>query len=299
LTAIKDMGGQIHPTDNHPVNEIEEPGPPTSIAAIPEVIATSSPEAEKTTSKVAAKLSSYKIVAGKVQKVLTPSKIHVDTTNSSGGSTPLASPARSISSYNSGDNRHPENIPEHHHPEHPHPSYQRRWDRTQSYDSMISRVRSTILAATGSTIPTPDAAKKFVECGDMADKRAVGYLNRWAGGSQYQNSPPLVFGPVSKHTQEGPLAKASRFGYGTTTPINHPSIREEEFDPFDKESEKMLKQKKEKNPPLLSSIGTTALKFLLHKTPNCFCGKRCARFDGVVPVYVCGTFTRVYLSFRD
>ena len=106
--------------------------------------------------------------------------------------------------------------------------------------------------------------------------------------------PELIFGPVVDEVQDEPRPDISRFGYGKAKGVNQPSVREERFDPFDKESAKNMKHLKEKNCPLLESLDDRLLKSLLEKTPNCFCGKMCARFDGVVPVYVCGTFRRLY-----
>ena len=234
--------------------------------------AVSSAEIEKKPQNITAK--GYEIVSGAVRKVLTPaapSNLQIDTAIASGTSTPLMSPARSISSHHSAEHQVP---------------FQRKREQTQSYDSMVSRVRAMISPPYGPTVSTPGAAKKFVECGDMADKRVVGFLTRDRNSS-------LVFGPVTKENVEEPIVEASQFAYGKATPINQPSVREEAFDPFDKETPKSLKQLLEKNPPILDFLNTNSLRSLLEKRPNCFCGKKCAHFDGIVPVYVCGAFTRV------
>ena len=243
---------------------------------------------EKSASKTVGKPPAYQIVAGTVvrkdSRPSTPYKLQLCTANASGSSTPLMSPAQSTSSHHSLD--------------HPSPSIRRK-EQTQSYDSHLGRVRSIISPRSGPKIDAPESAKKFVECGDMADRRAIGSLTRqrspWPSAPQ-RDHQPLVFGPVKRDTQDDAITESSQFGYGKTTPINQPSIREETFDPFDKESPKSLKQLIEKNIPLLDALDSRGLKSLLEKAPNCFCGKMCARFDGVVPVYVCGCFRRVYVS---
>ena len=244
-------------------------------------------DVEKSMSKTVGKSLAYQIVAGTVvrkdSRPSTPSKIQIDTANASGASTPLMSPATSTSY-----NRFLDYLPP-----------IRRKEQTLSYDSHMGRVRSIISPRTGPKIEAPEAAKKFVECGDMADYRAIGSLTRqrapWPG-APHHNHQPVVFGPAKRDTQDDAITEISQFGYGKTTPINQPSVREETFDPFDKESPKSLKQWIEKNTPLLDAVDSRGLKALLEKAPNCFCGKMCARFDGIVPVYVCGCFRRVYVS---
>ena len=245
-------------------------------------------DVEKSASKTVGKSPAYQIVAGVVvrkdSRPSTPSKFQIDMANASGASTPLMSPAQSTASHYSLD---------------PPPPSIRRKEQTQSYDSHIGRVRSIISPRNGPKIEAPEAAKKFVECGDMADHRAIGSLTRqrasWPGAPQH-NHHPIVFGPAKRDSQDDAIPEISQFGYGKTTPINQPSVREETFDPFDKESAKSLKQLIEKNTPLLDALNSPGLKSLLEKAPNCFCGKMCARFDGIVPVYVCGCFRRVYVS---
>ena len=277
----------------HPVVEMEVIGNIIAIDTPARAESTPAPtdhtaNVEKSANKAVGNSPAYQIVAGTVvrkeSRPSTPSKIQIDTANASGASTPLMSPARSTSSY--------------HRPDHPPPPIRRK-EQTQSYDSHMGRVRSIISPRSGPKIEAPEAAKKFVECGDMADRGAIGSLTRqrapWPG-SPYHNHQPVVFGPEKRHTQDDAITEISQFGYGKTTPINQPSVREETFDPFDKESPKSLKQLIEKNTPLLDALDSRGLKTLLEKAPNCFCGKMCARFDGVVPVYVCGCFRRVYVS---
>ena len=141
---------------------------------------------------------------------------------------------------------------------------------------------------------TPQCIKKFVHCGDMGDYEMVESLAR--GGSLPIHGPINIFcGPqVRKRHLEGSNRGSSQFRYGKTDPINQPSVREEKFDPFSQETEANLKRLKEEFVPILEFHSPVAIASFLSKSPHCFCLKPCARFDGVVPVYVCGSFKSLY-----
>jgi hypothetical protein len=168
--------------------------------------------------------------------------------------------------------------------------------RPSSFDVTLSRLRAHI----GSeyrprrVMQAPDAALKFIECGDMANQQIIGRLVRGAGsrtGSPHEfASSAVFFGPHRKTPDEGHSPETSLFGYGKTRLVNQPSVREEPFDPFSREMPKNLKYLQEKNRPLLDSMEIPSIKHMLGGPPLCFCRRACARFDGVVPVYVCGAF---------
>lgn len=48
--------------------------------------------------------------------------------------------------------------------------------RSESFHSIIGRVRATIFPRSGRKFEVPEAARKFIECGDMADERMLGSL---------------------------------------------------------------------------------------------------------------------------
>jgi hypothetical protein len=252
----------------------------------------SSRDVGKATSKIVAKGHQYEIIAGQVyrkgvsekSRPPTPSKICADKINASDTTTP--SPTHSITSNHSSKQS-----------VHCHG----RSGRSESFHSIIGRVRATISPRSGRQFGAPEAARKFIECGDMADKRVLGSSNgeqaSCPDAPHLRNAPrsaELIFGPAVGEAQDEPTPDPSQFGYGKARGVNQPSMREERFDPFDKESAKNLKHLKERSRPLLESVDDHLLKNLLEKAPNCFCGKMCARFDGIVPVYVCGTFRRLY-----
>jgi hypothetical protein len=143
----------------------------------------------------------------------------------------------------------------------------------------------------------PGVAEKFGFCGDLADSNTIPKLIRenalWPGAPHYPGAIPVVVG----RSQEEPTSDVSQFFNGKTEPINQPSVRQEPFDPFGKESEKSLKQMKENYPTVLDSHDSSALKHLLSSRPSCFCGTPCAKFDGIVPVYVCGMLRRAYILY--
>ena len=92
-------------------------------------------------------------------------------------------------------------------------------------------------------------------------------------------------------TRKRPLEESSRaFRYGKINPVNQPSVREEKFDPLSREDETNLARLRNENTPLLQLYDARSLAAILAVPPNCFCQKPCARFDGNVPVYVCGSF---------
>jgi hypothetical protein len=130
----------------------------------------------------------------------------------------------------------------------------------------------------------PDVAEKFGYCGELADSNTIPKLIRenalWPGAPFYAGGPAVVVG----RTQVEPASDVSNFFNGKTEPANQPSVRQEPFDPFAKEPEKSLKQMRDKYPTVLESHDYMALKHLLSSRPNCFCGRPCAKFDGIVPV---------------
>ena len=211
--------------------------------------------------------------------------IQTDIANVSNTSTPVMSPAQSTASHQSGDNppRPPRTFPQ------------------------LGRMRSPFSPdpRRQRPLPPPKEAEVFVECGDMADKNTVGVLVRanapWPGSPFHKHphghatrlgspSAEVIVGPSLKDPADDSVLEHSQFGYGSTRPINQCSVRSEVFDPFEKETPKSLTALKNKKRPLLQDLNDVQLKALLDKPPNCFCDKMCARFDGIVPVYVCGAF---------
>jgi hypothetical protein len=168
-------------------------------------------------------------------------------------------------------------------------------------DDVLGKLRDRIGPSQRQRPPmiAPDTAKKFVECGDMADRRTLGLLTRdlapWPGSPHHQHGIPLDSTCEPDENVSHDERENSQFGYGKTSPINQPSVREEIFDPFAQTPPKTLKELKAKNRPFLEVCDNRTLKTLFNKSPDCFCGKPCARFDGVVPVYVCGVFKRGYI----
>jgi hypothetical protein len=297
--AREELLGATH-ANVSPVNEVKDVAQESSVPETPaekifetqdRIGGTQNPnDNDKAGSKAVARNLQYEIIAGTVRKVSRPStpKIQPDVTDASNTSTPLMSPAQSITS--------------HHSSEQPPPGFRRAGPR-ESLDGVMGRIRATISPAhrLGQPSVAPDAAKKFVECGDMADRHMVGSLTRehapWPGAPMHRHLKnsisSIIICPETEGSQDE-TSQGSQFGYGNTMPINQASVREERFDPFDKWTTKNLKQLMEKNRPLLETLDNRALRALLEKVPNCFCGKMCARFDGIVPVYVCGAFRRVY-----
>jgi hypothetical protein len=291
--------------ESPPATEIKEPIPDVPIVSDPvpsvstaldaseSTVNTISPtDVEKPVSKLVNKNPTYEIVAGQVVRKVpgersrpsTP-KIQTDFANTSNTSTPLMSPAQSTVSHHSMD-----------HVSHPTRGVLRRMRGGFSPDGRPPRQpRPT---------PPPKEAKVFVECGDMADKSAVGVLVRanapWPGSPFHGHpahatrlgspSAEVVVGPSLKDPTDDSVLEHSQFGYGSTTPINQCSVRSEVFDPYEKETPRNIKSLKDRKRPLLQDLSDGQLKALLDKPPNCFCEKMCARFDGVVPVYVCGAF---------
>ena len=259
---------------------------------------------EMPTSKPATKNQVYEIVAGQVRKVSpdksrpsTP-KIQTEVANTSNNTTPLLSTAQSTAFHRFVD----------HHPR-PRRGSLGRIRYGMSPDGRPARQwRET---------PTPKEAEVFVECGDMADKSAVGVLVRsnapWPGSPFHRHphgqptrlgSPPadVIVGPTLNDSGDHSVLEHSQFGYGMTTPINQCSVRSGVFDPLENETPKHVSALRDKKRPLLQDLNHTQLKALLDRPPNCFCEKLCTRFDGVVPVYVCGAFGRrpqrlYFLSF--
>jgi hypothetical protein len=140
----------------------------------------------------------------------------------------------------------------------------------------------------------PESIKKFVECGDMADHQMVETLGREEPHGAAHRPAPMFFGATRKRPLEDSSGESSQFRYGRTNPINQPSIREEKFDPFGRESEINLRKLKEDHAPLLEYYDSDAITSFLSSPPHCFCLKPCARFDGIVPVYVCGALRNLY-----
>jgi len=140
----------------------------------------------------------------------------------------------------------------------------------------------------------PQGIKKFVHCGDMAVDEMADSLA--CGGSPTIHGPINMFcGPqVRKRHLEDSSRVSSQFRCGKTNPINQPSVREEKFDPFSEESEANLKRLRDEFVPILELHPPVAIASFLSKSPHCFCLKPCARFDGIVPVYVCGSFKSLY-----
>jgi hypothetical protein len=217
-----------------------------------------------------------------------PSRGRTNSIHSHHTHTPLASPAHSTSSHVSSE----------------HTNITRTVSRTTvPYQQVQATLRGSSHTDrqrhTRIVEKAPDAAKKFVECGGMADREMIGSLTRdhspWPGAPFHQSSSTIVVGPSSLEAKRlgEEATDSSQFGYGMT-PINQTSIRQEAFDPYGNETGKALKSLKERT-KVLSTSGLTPEQFssLLGNVPDCFCRKRCARFDGIVPVYVCGTF-RVY-----
>jgi len=291
--------------ESPPVTESKEPIPEiatvsepvpsvsTTLDASESTVNTVSPtDFQKPVSKAVTKNPAYEIVAGQVVRKVSgdrsrPStpKIQTDVGNASNTSTPLMSPAQSTASHHSMD----------------HPSLSTR--------GLLGRMRGGFPEGRPPRQPKailpPKEAEVFVECGDMADKSAVGVLVRanapWPGSPFHRHphghatrlgspSAEVVVGPSLKDPTDDSVLEHSQFGYGSTTPINQCSVRSEVFDPFEKETPRNLKSLKDKKRPLLQDLNDLQLKGLLDKPPNCFCEKMCARFDGVVPVYVCGAF---------
>ena len=251
-------------------------------------------EVEKSVSKPVTKYPVYTIVAGQVRKLSVdrsrPSTpvIQTDFANASNSSTPLMSPAQSTLSHHSGDQPLRLTRTIHH---------LGRMRGAGSPDGRQPRQQRPT--------PPPKEAEVFVECGDMADKSTVGVLVRanalWPGSPfhKYPQGHPtklgspsteVVVGPSLKEPTDDSVLEHSQFGYGSTTPINQCSVRSEVFDPFEKETPKSLAALKNKKRPLLQDLNDLQIKAILDKPPNCFCEKICARFDGIVPVYVCGAF---------
>jgi hypothetical protein len=137
----------------------------------------------------------------------------------------------------------------------------------------------------------PESIKKFVDCGDMADHQMVESLARGEFIPALLPSSQMFFGSTRKR----PLEDSSRaFRYGKVNPVNQPSVREEKFDPLSREDETNLAKLRNENTPLLQLYDSRVLAAILAMPPNCFCQKPCARFDGNVPVYVCGSFKDLY-----
>jgi len=232
--------------------------------------------------KVRVQRSEYRIISGKVHKVTyTPiddggSVITVQHPDAAG---PPMSPTLSTSSQQSSEA----------------PTPARRTGTSKPLEGILKRVQET-LAPKGVPVTTPDAAKKFIECGDMADRVIIGALTRdrapWPGSPHHTPVEAVVVGQLGA---EHSVLDPSQFGYGKAKPINQPSVREEKFDPYGHETPKNLKQFKEKYPPLLESLDTQRLRRLLENDPHCFCDQPCAKFDGIVPVFVCGIFRKKYI----
>jgi hypothetical protein len=137
----------------------------------------------------------------------------------------------------------------------------------------------------------PESIKKFVDCGDMADHQMVESLARGEFIPALLPSSQMFFGSTRKR----PLEDSSRaFRYGKVNPVNQPSVREEKFDPLSREDGTNLAKLRNENTPLLQLYDSRVLAAILAMPPNCFCQKPCARFDGNVPVYVCGSFKDLY-----
>ena len=137
----------------------------------------------------------------------------------------------------------------------------------------------------------PETIKKFVNCGDMADHQMVESSARGEFIPAPLPSSQMFFGSTRKRS----LEESSRaFRYGKVNPVNQPSVREEKFDPLSREDEFSLAKLRSENTPFLQLYDAQALATILEVPPNCFCQKACARFDGNVPVYVCGSFKDLY-----
>lgn len=225
----------------------------------------------------------YEIVAGKVRKITgAPCKLNTEGAAPSNDSTPLMSPAHSATSHHSS---------EHH--TFPH----RRRGSRDTFNDFLNRSKqphqdhrrgASTQRAPRMSEP-PEAAKRFVDCGQDADLRTIGSLLRnnapWPGAPHHSHSSPVVVGPTTKSGHEKVSKGKIKEREGDEKAV---AEHEEAFDPFRWENSRTVQELKDKYPPLLST--RINLRDVLISAPFCFCGKRCARFDGIVPVYVCGMF---------
>lgn len=220
----------------------------------------------------------YEIVAGKVIKMSDTPKIQTEGLTS-GTSSPLNNPAYSIASQPSFESRqvHRRAGSRDLHPTRHRAPYQ---DHRWNYGARIPKPAEP-----------PEAALKFIQCGEEADAPTIGALVRknapWAGAPLHAHTTPVVVGSTGKTVRDKSVSKAA-----SSQPASQQAMQEGPFDPFRWEPEDTLASLKLQFPPLLTS--DIDLRHMLFSTPNCFCGKRCARFEGIVPVFVCGTFNNRY-----
>jgi hypothetical protein len=136
---------------------------------------------------------------------------------------------------------------------------------------------------------TPESANKFVQCGNKAGIGTIASLTipcRCSHSSHNISPPSFPKGRVN-NPQTQKIQDIVQNGGPTTASVLKLDRIVEEFDSFSRGGKPKLKQLGRKYPVFSRYRWVQMFK----SSPYCFCGKPCAQFKGIVPVYVCGMFS--------